>query len=265
MNKVSIVIRNKNEAAYLETTLRILTNIYSKDIQEIIIIDNESTDNSKEIAENYNCKIYNIIDFTYGRAINMGIEKAVSNYVLLLSSHAVPVGNSFFQNTLSLVTVNSSIAGVRYINSISNYKRALENNFRIKEPLRYGLMAGCCLINKAVWEEIKFNEELTFSEDKEWSSRVMEAGFEIADLNESFFYFINRSKSSLINRYRNETLEEYRLHRKSFPSSLHITGSFVKAAFFKNLLSFLDKIGFEYQLLKAKLYIRKKLNNSRKS
>ncbi|MCM8569217.1 glycosyltransferase [Gramella jeungdoensis] len=265
MNKVSIVIRNKNEASYLETTLRILTEIYSEDIQEIIIIDNESTDNSIEVAENYGCKIFNITDFTYGRAINMGIEKATSNYVLLLSSHAVPVGNSFFRNTISFVTANPGIAGVRYINSISNYKRAVENNFRVKEPLLYGLMAGCCLINKTAWEEIRFNEELSFSEDKEWSVRAIESGYEIADMNESFFYFINRSKSSLVNRYRNETLEEYRLHNKSFPSSLHIAGSFVNAAFFKNFLSFLDKISFEYQLLKAKLYIRKKLNNSSKT
>lgn len=265
MDKVSVVIRNKNEASYLEITLKILNQIYSKYIREIIVIDNRSTDNSLQVARDHGCKIFQILDFTYGRAINMGIEKANSNYVLLLSSHAVPVGTSFFQNTLDYINKNSNTAGIRYINSIKNYNRALENNFMVKEPLQFGLMAGCCLISKSVWEKIRFNEELSFSEDKEWSSRVMDAGYEIADLNESFFYFINRSRKSLINRFKNETFEEYNLHKKRFPSRLHLMGSFVKAGFINNTRSFFKRINFEYELLKAKLYIQKELNKQKKS
>lgn len=265
LDKISVVIRNKNEASYLETTLKILNQIYSEYIREIIVIDNKSTDNSLQVARDHGCKIFQIKDFTYGKAINMGIEKANSNYVLLLSPHAVPVGKSFFQNTLDYINKNSKTGGIRYINSIENYKRALENNFKVKEPLRFGLMAGCCLINKSVWEKIRFNEELSFSEDKEWSLRVMGAGYEVADLNESFFYFINRSRKSLINRFKNETFEEYNLHRKTFPSRLHLMGSFVKAAFINNTRSFFKKIDLEYQLLKAKFYIRKKLNKQEKS
>lgn len=259
LNKVSIVIRNKNEAAYLETTLKILTELYAEDVYEIILIDNESTDGSVEVARRYGCIVHEITDFTYGKAINMGIQKASSNYVLLLSSHAVPIGQGFFSNSINYMALNPKTAGIRFVNSISNYKRALENNLKVKEPLKFGLMAGCCLVNKIVWKEIKFDEKLAFSEDKEWSLRVMNAGYEIADLNESFFYFINRSRKSLINRYRNETLEEYRLHQKKFPSRIHLVGSFIKAAFIKNSGRFIEKIGYEYEILKVKLYIRKKL------
>lgn len=265
MNKVSVVIRNKNEASYLNTTLKILTEVYFKDLREIIVIDNDSTDSSVKVAKSYGCVVHKIKDFTYGRAINIGIEKAASNYVLLLSSHAVPVGQSFFQNTMNYININPQIAGIRYINGIENFKRALDNNFIIKEPLRFGLMAGCCLINKEVWKEIKFNEQLTFSEDKEWSSRVMDVGYEIADLNETFFYFINRSKKSLITRFKNETFEEYNLQKKRFPSKIHLVGSFVKAGFLKNGGSFFEKISYEYQLLKAKLDIQKELKEQKKS
>jgi rhamnosyltransferase len=100
MNEISIVIRNKNEAVALENTLSILTKVYSNDFKEIIVVDNLSSDESIEIANKYNCKIITIDDFTYGRAINFGINASISNYVLLLSSHAIPVGTAFFENTL---------------------------------------------------------------------------------------------------------------------------------------------------------------------
>ena len=67
----SIVIRNKNEAFYLNRVLHILTTIYSHDFDEIIIVDNNSTDDSLAVAKKYNCKVVNISNFTYGKAINL--------------------------------------------------------------------------------------------------------------------------------------------------------------------------------------------------
>ncbi len=99
---ISIVIRNRNEGSALECVLSMLHQLYLKDINEIIIVDNNSTDNSLEVAKKYNCVIVKIENFSYGRAINYGIAAASppSKFVLLLSSHAIPVGNSFFKNTV---------------------------------------------------------------------------------------------------------------------------------------------------------------------
>lgn len=78
---ISIVIRNNNEAVALENILSILTKVYSDDYEEIIIVDNYSSDNSILIAQKYGCKIIKITDFSYGRATNLGIENSISNYV----------------------------------------------------------------------------------------------------------------------------------------------------------------------------------------
>ncbi len=257
-----MVIRNRNEAFYLKKSLEILNEVYSDDVLEIIIVDNESTDESLKVAEEYGCRIVKITDFTYGKAINLGISEVRSNLVLLLSAHAVPIGNSFFKNSREQMELNPKLAGIRYINSISNYERALKNDFKVTDPLRFGLMAGCCLVNKKVWETLKFDESLSFSEDKEWSLRAKNSGYDILDFNEGFFYFINRDQNSLVSRYRNETLAEYQLHKKKFPSRLKIFLSFINDAFFTNTIKFLKEIRFQWKRLETKIEISQILKKS---
>jgi rhamnosyltransferase len=261
LNKVSVVIRNRNEAFYLQKTLEILNSVYEKDILEIILIDNESTDDSLQIASDHGCRILKIIEFTYGKAINQGISEARSNFVLLLSSHAVPVGNSFFKNSIKLMVSNSKISGIRYINSISNYERALKNNFKVNDPLRFGLAAGCCMINRKVWEKYKFDESLSANEDKEWSLRTTTAGYYILDMNEGYFYFINRSQNSLVSRFRNETLADFQLNNKNFPSRFKIFLTFVYSVTVKNTVEFFKRMRYDYKIMKAKFYISDKLKN----
>lgn len=257
--KVSVIIRNKNEAKALDDVLRILNHLYTEDIAEIIVVDNLSTDESLGVAKKWNCNILTIKNFTYGRAINYGIANAASNYVLLLSSHAIPIGNNFFKNSVGALRVSDRLAGIRYINSFENYKRALENNFEVRQPLKFGLMAGCCMVNKKVWEVYKFDENLSFSEDKEWSQRVVKGGYKILDFNETFFYFIKRNYKSLMNRYKNETLAEYQLQEKHFPSTLRLIASSFKKIFLINSMEFFRKTKTEMELLKIRLEIRKKL------
>lgn len=255
----SIVIRNKNEGSYLDRVLYILTSIYSSDFDEIILVDNNSTDNSLEVGKKYNCKIVNISNFSYGRAINLGISHAKNNYILMLSAHTIPIGRNFFKNTLSFLKSKNKIAGVRYINSIDNYERALKNNYVVQEPLKYGLMAACCIVVKDAWKEYKFDEELEFSEDKEWSLQVSKLGYEICDIDETFFYFIKRTNNSNINRYKNETLVYYKLNNIKPPSKLKIIASFFKKVIITNTLSYLKLFVTDFKKAKAKFEINNKL------
>ncbi|QNK78755.1 glycosyltransferase [Winogradskyella sp. PAMC22761] len=262
--KISVVIRNKNESQSLNWVLNILNTLYSEYLKEIIIVDNYSTDDSLKIADKFNCKIVMIKNFTYGKAINIGIENAKSNYILLLSSHAFPIGDHFFYNALTALKKERNIAGIRFINSFDNYKRAFKNNFIVNEPLKFGLMAGCCIVNKEVWKDFKFNENLSFSEDKEWSQRVSNAGYKILDLNETFFYAIKRTDQDLINRYKNETLSSYQLHKKQYPSIVRIVLSFLKKIVLTNIKFYFKSVKNDYFifLTKVKIYLILKANKN---
>ena len=251
----SIVIRNKNEASHLEKVLSILKQMYSSDFDDIIIVDNKSTDNSLAIAKKYNCKIVHIDQFSYGKAINFGIQAAKNNYILLLSAHAVPIGQSFFKNSLSLLNSKKNIAGLRYINSYANYDRSLKNDFLITQPLKYGLMAACCIVVKDVWENHKFDENLPFSEDKEWSNRVINNGFNIYDINETFYYFIKRNQKSELVRFKNETLAAYQLKVEKLPSTVSIIVDLIKRLFYLNPKLFIvnSKLDIKKAIIKQKL------------
>lgn len=262
---ISIVIRNKNEGQALENVLSILTKLYSEDIYEIIIVDNNSSDNSISIANHYNCKVVTIDEFTYGSATNLGISSANSKYVLLLSAHAIPIGKSFFKNTIQELEKSNTIAGVRFINSIENYNRALLNDFKVKEPLKYGLMTGCAVVNKEIWLDNKFDENLTFSEDKEWSERVVKKGFDILDLNETFFYFIKRDQKSLLNRYKNENISYYLLYNKKYYGTIVILLSFFKKVLYTNTINYFKSASYDLKILKIKFEIKKYLKQNGKN
>lgn len=254
---ISVVIRNKNEAKALGNTLFILNKVYADFIDEIIIVDNNSIDDSIKVAQSYGCKTINIENFTYGKATNLGIENARNNFVLLLSAHAVPIGNSFFKTAIEQFNSDLLVAGLRFINSYSNYLRAAENDFQIKDGLSFGLMTACAMVNKKVWEKYFFDENLVFSEDKEWSDRVIKAGYKILDCNESFFYQIQRDEKGSLDRIKNETIAHYQLHKLKYPSILKIF-----LIFLKNMVLTIPKEYFERNVNEVKLlFLKLKIRN----
>lgn len=84
MTKVSIIIPTLNEEESLNILLNELTE-YKDCLEEIIVIDAKSNDNTLKIAKNFNCKI--IIQenkIGYGDAIIKGVNASKCNYSLIL-------------------------------------------------------------------------------------------------------------------------------------------------------------------------------------
>lgn len=83
---VSIVIATKNSARFLENCLQSIKNQSYHDI-EIVIVDGKSTDNTRDIAKHYACRIYTYVpqvkkgsfDASYKR--NYGAAKAKGAYI----------------------------------------------------------------------------------------------------------------------------------------------------------------------------------------
>lgn len=259
MGHVSVVIRNKNESDALGKMLPMLFHYYKDDIAEVIVVDNQSTDNSVAIAKQYGCKVITIDKFTYGKALNLGIEYAIHNYVLLLSAHALPIGASFFKSAIAAFENDSDLAGVRFVNSFTNYIDAYNSPDSINNPLEKGLMNACAMINKKVWEQYPFDESLGFSEDKYWSALVMKHGYTIKNITETFFYFAKRDQTATINRFKNESIANGVINNRKPQPLLKILFSSFYTMTVVNLITFFKRIGYEAKLLKAKLAIRKAL------
>lgn len=90
MDKVSVIIRNKNEQEYIGFAIQSVIDHFSN--PEIIIVDNNSTDDSLETVNLFidraNIKIIKIDNYTPGRSINLGVQHAVNDIVLILSAHS---------------------------------------------------------------------------------------------------------------------------------------------------------------------------------
>jgi rhamnosyltransferase len=93
---VSIVIRNRNEGRELRNLLSLLTQQeYPSDRVEIVVVDNESDDDSVQVAREFNARVINLPyeEFTFAHAANLGCQNATGELLVFFSSHSIPMSN----------------------------------------------------------------------------------------------------------------------------------------------------------------------------
>lgn len=87
---VSVVIRSRNDSAYIG---QLLADIRAQDFRgriEIILVDTASTDQTVALARTQGAKVISLTqaEFTYPRALNLGFEAATHPYVITLVGHS---------------------------------------------------------------------------------------------------------------------------------------------------------------------------------
>ncbi len=100
MSEISVIIRNKNEERWIGYAIQSVIDFIPN--SEIIVIDNGSIDNSAKIVSHFNIDdklkevdkskytniiIENIKNYTPGKAINLGINKASNDICIVMSAH----------------------------------------------------------------------------------------------------------------------------------------------------------------------------------
>lgn len=115
MCKVIICVRAKNEERWLRLLLRRL-EVQSFQDFELVIVDNQSTDYTKQLAENGKATIVNIENYNPSAAINIGIKQAKSydmaEIAVILSAHCIPVKVSWLEHLVKSFELDSDIVGV---------------------------------------------------------------------------------------------------------------------------------------------------------
>ena len=94
LSQFSVIIRTKNEERWIGHAIQsVLDNLYKP---EIIIIDNNSSDETIEIVKNFieapklknktenytNIKIFNIKNYSPGKSLNYGVKKSRRKYYI---------------------------------------------------------------------------------------------------------------------------------------------------------------------------------------
>lgn len=186
-NRISVVIRAKNEEFWLNSCLFAVANQDYPDI-EIIIVDNESTDQTVAIAQSFGCRILTITDeqFNFSRALNMGIEAASGELIAMVSGHCIPIDDQWLAR-LAMHFRNKNIVATYgrqepMPDSHPSDKRDLWTTFGEDRKLQnrdYFFHNANSMIRRDAWKELPFSEAIHGVEDRDWAKKIMRQGFQI--------------------------------------------------------------------------------------
>jgi len=178
---VSIVIRAKNEAKWLASCLDAVI-LQDHDDFEIIVVDNESTDATREIAKRFGCAIVDIsdADFNFSRALNIGIAAGTKPLVALVSGHCVPADEQWLTR-LAMHFSRPDVVAVygrqEPLPDTTNVdKRDLWITFGLDRKYQardFFFHNANSMIRRDIWEREPFNEGIHGVEDQDWAKKVL--------------------------------------------------------------------------------------------
>lgn len=208
---ISVVIRNKNQAVALAFLLKNLQDRYATDIDEVIVIDNLSTDASESVAARYKARFVSIEKFSYGGSANVAAREASNKIVVIFSAHSYPISHDFFKLIKQRFEEKPHLAGLRCLHSPNDYRNYINGVTAVQDPNKSGLIFSGSAFNREVWENHPFREDVHTFEDKEWSKRVIANGYDIAFVPSIFSYEIHRTKKQAFFRFKNDLIGNYQL------------------------------------------------------
>jgi len=176
MDSISIVIRCKDEEKFIGLTLK---KIFEQEINmpfEVIVIDSGSTDRTIEIVKNFDVELYQIAPeaFTFGYALNYGIERAKGTIIVNISAHCIPYNNQWLSELVRPIMEGNAdatygrqipVEGVNPFEEVSLYKHFPEDE---KKKGRVPFSNAACAFLKEMWIEMSFDEDMPSWEDYLW-------------------------------------------------------------------------------------------------
>ncbi|MEN8242335.1 MAG: glycosyltransferase [Chloroflexota bacterium] len=213
--KCSIVIRAYNEEAHIGRLLEGIAQQTLPDV-ETILVDSGSTDRTVEIAKGFGVRLVQISpdEFTFGRSLNLGIEAAQADLVVIISAHCYPVYPDWLAELLAPMQDQQIAVSYGKQRGGSSNRYSEHQWFRHYFPdtsvHRQG-HAYChnanSVIRRTVWQDHKYNEHLTGLEDLAWGSWVFEQGLGISYKAEAeVIHLHDEGPKTVYNRYRREAI-----------------------------------------------------------
>ena len=150
---ISVVIRNKNQSNALSFLLKNLTERYANDIDEVIVVDNLSTDSSQEVTEKFGGRFVTIKNFSFGGSANICAKEAKNPIIVIFSAHSYPVSHDFFKLIKAKFQANPNLAGLRCLHQPNDYKNFINNVSAKVDSNKSGLIFSGSAFSKKVWEK----------------------------------------------------------------------------------------------------------------
>lgn len=205
--KVSIIIPVYNVADYLERCLDSVCNQTLRDI-EIICINDCSPDNSLDILKEY-AKSDNrikVIDFKENKGVaiarNEGIKQAKGEYIGFVDSddyvdldfYEKLYNNALNQNADIAIANHKNVSDSIISDAVDYNKKAAVNKIHFNGFFWLGIYRS--KIIKEHFDEIKFNENLKYGEDRIFPIGACYYSNRIVILDDVYYYYYQRNYSA---------------------------------------------------------------------
>lgn len=217
---VSVIIPAYNAEKYIKRCLECITNQnYPKDKIEVIVVDNNSTDNTADIIKSFNVRYVFNEKKGPSPSRNKGISIATGEYLIFTDSDCLADSDFVLNHVNTHLNFKRSNPKVKMVGggigghnknfwavcddfcSWSAYNPALK-----KHANNSYFPSANISVPKSLVDEIGvFNEDLKTGEDVDFSLRVTYGGYQL--------YFEPKAKVSHINR---DTFREFMGHGKSW-------------------------------------------------
>ncbi len=182
---VSVVIRTKNESQYISEVLKRLGDQTYGGRTEVVLVDSGSSDNTVAIADRFGCRIIHLKpeEFSFGRALNIGISKAEGDIIIFLSGHSVPVSTDYFDQMVRPLSERGIAAtfgrDIPRPDACPSQARDILNHFPEADIDGNKFSNANAAIKKEIWKKVRFDEQLSACEDFIWAQKVMSLGYKI--------------------------------------------------------------------------------------
>jgi glycosyltransferase involved in cell wall biosynthesis len=173
---ISAIITTKNEEKNIKKCLEsVVAQSYPKDELEIIVVDNDSQDKTKEIALKYTDKIFDKGPERSAQR-NFGVERSKGEYFIYLDADMVLSENVIrdsvekIKNDPSIIALHISeiVAGKKFFSKVRRFERSFYDGTVID---------GARFIKREAFISIKgFDETLTGPEDWDLDKKLRNVG-----------------------------------------------------------------------------------------
>ncbi len=219
---VSIILLIKNGGERLKQLMESLQNQQFEGNVEIIAVDSGSEDESLQILESYDTRIFKIKpeEFHHSRTRNFGAQKSNGQILVYLTQDALPIKQDFLETLIS--PLEDPDIAVSYGRQIANpdskkvdvffysyfypdekkvLKKKLADNPKKFYMDNIYVSDVCSAIKREVWAQLKFTNDVPMSEDKDFALKVLQAGYKIVyEPNATVYHSHDYSLTSLFKR-----------------------------------------------------------------